>query len=389
MIKYYWALALCFLVNEVYDLRAMNPATQEDKATVLKHYCGYCYKQEVTNSFKLCQKCKIIRYCGPDCQRADWPVHKTKCPDIDLEKERKAIALVRDSILEFLKTLLPDKQGIGYYKLERTAAEEEAMLHEINTHGVLVYEAIIREECIAAQKKKDSAGVKKCMNDLLFATLNKERTNPYLLVLQESLTFPSQKRVTQVLGCGKEDTQNMFTLFKDTLEVTKMCGTRSLNKGYSAIIETTLESLRMIIVKTWALAVKAQEKRQENIFTKALLTELNTLVFVYDTLCDIPCLLKDKEEGFIKAVNNKDCTFLLTCLAWDKIIEKKLENPSFLTLEGKQAITLADACRYVELWRSRHMMMTQDQAAILSFITVKSQDFPLHCLYLMKQAVGC
>jgi hypothetical protein len=39
--------------------------------------CGYCDKP-ATNQ---CGKCKKIRYCGIECQRAHWKQHKSGCQD--------------------------------------------------------------------------------------------------------------------------------------------------------------------------------------------------------------------------------------------------------------------------------------------------------------------
>lgn len=30
-------------------------------------------------SLKLCQGCRLVRYCSKECQRRDWPVHKAFC----------------------------------------------------------------------------------------------------------------------------------------------------------------------------------------------------------------------------------------------------------------------------------------------------------------------
>lgn len=30
----------------------------------------------------LCAACKGVRYCGIDCQKADWPSHKAACKEL-------------------------------------------------------------------------------------------------------------------------------------------------------------------------------------------------------------------------------------------------------------------------------------------------------------------
>lgn len=40
--------------------------------------CAYCYKGTI-GTLKLCSKCKNILYCGRECQKAHYPIHKTEC----------------------------------------------------------------------------------------------------------------------------------------------------------------------------------------------------------------------------------------------------------------------------------------------------------------------
>lgn len=37
-----------------------------------------CGKSE--GKLNLCNGCKIVRYCGTECQTSDWPIHKGVCP---------------------------------------------------------------------------------------------------------------------------------------------------------------------------------------------------------------------------------------------------------------------------------------------------------------------
>ena len=39
---------------------------------------GDKFNPEELPSLKLC-KCKLVRYCGKDCQAKDWPNHKARC----------------------------------------------------------------------------------------------------------------------------------------------------------------------------------------------------------------------------------------------------------------------------------------------------------------------
>lgn len=42
------------------------------------HACGNCQRRPATK-LKLCSRCRAVRYCGVECQRADWPAHKLLC----------------------------------------------------------------------------------------------------------------------------------------------------------------------------------------------------------------------------------------------------------------------------------------------------------------------
>jgi|SaaInlV_125m_DNA_1040241.scaffolds.fasta_scaffold11359_2 hypothetical protein len=49
--------------------------TEEVKAYIAK-VCGHCGKSE---NLKTCNRCGLTRYCGPECQKADWKKHKVTC----------------------------------------------------------------------------------------------------------------------------------------------------------------------------------------------------------------------------------------------------------------------------------------------------------------------
>ena len=31
---------------------------------------------------KLCSGCRLVRYCGAACQKADWPAHRAACREV-------------------------------------------------------------------------------------------------------------------------------------------------------------------------------------------------------------------------------------------------------------------------------------------------------------------
>ena len=52
-------------------------------------YCAGCEKSFIQTELKRCGACNVAHYCGIECQRADWPIHKRHCKDLKkfLEKE--------------------------------------------------------------------------------------------------------------------------------------------------------------------------------------------------------------------------------------------------------------------------------------------------------------
>ena len=44
--------------------------------------CGK--KEDTAFEFKRCGRCKIVRYCSPECQKKDWEFHKKSCKGLIL-----------------------------------------------------------------------------------------------------------------------------------------------------------------------------------------------------------------------------------------------------------------------------------------------------------------
>lgn len=54
------------------------------------YQCSQCTNQE---HLKLCARCRIARYCGPDCQKAVWKKHKHRCVDPSARVSASVVAL--------------------------------------------------------------------------------------------------------------------------------------------------------------------------------------------------------------------------------------------------------------------------------------------------------
>jgi len=47
----------------------------------LYNRCNTCHRTAVDVKLKVCNRCHLTRYCGKECQLADWEVHKKVCAD--------------------------------------------------------------------------------------------------------------------------------------------------------------------------------------------------------------------------------------------------------------------------------------------------------------------
>ena len=46
----------------------------------LEKVCSFCLIESDASSLKRCTVCKVVRYCTPTCQKADWKlIHKNEC----------------------------------------------------------------------------------------------------------------------------------------------------------------------------------------------------------------------------------------------------------------------------------------------------------------------
>ena len=58
---------------------AVNDNSSETKGGLpptISHSCTHCTQGNATSR---CSKCKLVYYCGKECQQAHWKVHKKIC----------------------------------------------------------------------------------------------------------------------------------------------------------------------------------------------------------------------------------------------------------------------------------------------------------------------
>ena len=53
--------------------------------------CWSCHLESDSEVLKSCTECKIAKYCGKDCQRNDWKIHKLLHKE--LERTRHVLAI--------------------------------------------------------------------------------------------------------------------------------------------------------------------------------------------------------------------------------------------------------------------------------------------------------
>lgn len=75
-----------FVEHRLHKVRTGEPGYEKTISPVLvtfgevKPACGTCYaKADGGTQLMICAKCKARRYCGRECQKAEWKKHKKVC----------------------------------------------------------------------------------------------------------------------------------------------------------------------------------------------------------------------------------------------------------------------------------------------------------------------
>jgi len=81
---------------------------QASPSLALVRRCAGCGAVKTQSELKLCSKCKIVRYCGLECQRSHWREHKEACT------QNEAVVVNNPGLLEIAEKLATAlKQLIG------------------------------------------------------------------------------------------------------------------------------------------------------------------------------------------------------------------------------------------------------------------------------------
>jgi MYND finger len=74
---------LYMLADENTPCNCLTPFANQLRATCpWIELCNYCSKEGIGRKLDKCGGCGEVRYCCRQCQRADWPNHKTRCRQI-------------------------------------------------------------------------------------------------------------------------------------------------------------------------------------------------------------------------------------------------------------------------------------------------------------------
>lgn len=65
-----------------------NVLNVSERPKAKRHQCQTCGRTMVTLAIamqhgRVCGRCRLVYYCDKECQRRDWPVHKTNCRSVE------------------------------------------------------------------------------------------------------------------------------------------------------------------------------------------------------------------------------------------------------------------------------------------------------------------
>ena len=59
--------------------RSLKRRCTRGSPLLLLRYCAACGKSGSNHPLNACARCRAVRYCDAECQRAGWPAHKSRC----------------------------------------------------------------------------------------------------------------------------------------------------------------------------------------------------------------------------------------------------------------------------------------------------------------------
>ena len=112
---------------------SLAPQSTPTMTTMTGRLCTSCETAEsATLKLKKCTGCRSVQYCCRDCQRADWPAHKSTCRRLQQEARSKMMEAVFANDVVTVKALMTEGFGVGigllYPSLHGAAEMVEALL---------------------------------------------------------------------------------------------------------------------------------------------------------------------------------------------------------------------------------------------------------------------
>ena len=98
-------ISLLLCDPEHYFTQVVQPGLSEQLDVESNEECGACGSS--AKATKFCSKCKSVKYCSKECQRAHWKVHKKVCKEI-----AGAQSQVKKELLQPLKGISPSEPDI-------------------------------------------------------------------------------------------------------------------------------------------------------------------------------------------------------------------------------------------------------------------------------------
>lgn len=102
------------------SIQTPNKSEPKSISTSL-HSCNFCHQ---TGQMRICGQCKKVRYCGQECQKKDWTVHKLSCAILKVSSSDSA-TIIRQQPVSEIKKNLEILNGIKELKFPNSATEQQ------------------------------------------------------------------------------------------------------------------------------------------------------------------------------------------------------------------------------------------------------------------------
>lgn len=112
-------------ITIVKETSAIHAIDVEGLATI----CSSCLKACSRGDLKQCGSCKVIRYCSVQCQRLDWPLHKTECKFLVLDP---LFRMTSANTRSFFRCLVKAKSDPAFLKAFKDLSENKShyLMHQ-------------------------------------------------------------------------------------------------------------------------------------------------------------------------------------------------------------------------------------------------------------------